>query len=512
MYDQGTHIHALAPCFKSIYLLLRLFRALAGLDDPADEAPSVIVSRYSGQRPTPNVDASGANVRNNNGGGDDSGRLTFAFGRASSVVGSSSRRPHSAVHDDGGSDMDVDNGSSGDDDVPAVWGGGGGGGGSKRRGLGVSSARFSIDSASGVNAFSSSRKKLSSRFVSGFNGTGDGGVPLSSGGTWLAFSRECARQDDGRSSRERSRERSRYQNRRTSHGATAVDDSGGGSTVRDAVAPGFEGGRGASAGAGIASADSSHDGGMPSPGSSTVSGLTGWRRQRLQQRNISKLSSQRAAREAGAALALNDSGRDRCRATTQGVGELAEESKHGHDDGEGAQPSHPQGGRTSATVKASSRSWNKERAGADRDGQASTTETSRSKAGGRGGVAEEGQRDTTGAGTNVSTRKTGIKGLSSLSRPSPGEADTVTTTANRIGPRSAAAVTKADGTGSSPSNPFVGSGGGEVESSRSGMKMSDVLKVHHARGASGSGSGSRGDGSRGGTGGRRGDGGGGRQR
>ncbi|CAM9741903.1 unnamed protein product, partial [Ectocarpus fasciculatus] len=72
----------------------RLFRALAGLDDPDDEAPSVIVSRYANQRSTRNLGGSaGATTGAAGGGGASRGELTgsgqlrYAFGRASSVVG-----------------------------------------------------------------------------------------------------------------------------------------------------------------------------------------------------------------------------------------------------------------------------------------------------------------------------------------------------------------------------------------------------------------------------------------
>lgn len=390
----------------------RLFRTLAGLDDPTEEAPSVIISRCAVQRSTRNLGGTG-------GGGSGGisvsgverrgGHLTVAFGRASSVVGSISRRDHSDYSSDESSDS-----FEGDEER------GGRGGGRGFRG------RSSVESGSAADVVEhggGSGKTRSGRFSTG----GSVAIPVPAGGTWAAFSRDCARLEDAPTLSVTDAHDFRSTSGRTRRSSGGGDGSGRErrrasprSSTDGTVAPGFDG----IGGGGVGAPDS--------PESSTVSGLTGWRRQRLQQRVVSQRSSRRAARESG--------GGGTSRAAAHA--DSAEESKHD----EGRSRSRERNARVSP------RSW--------------------IKAGASGGASRPG-----------TATKTGIKSLSALSRPSPSESRKI------AAPRIAAATGTASGLSASGRSGSSG-GGGRVASddsgrSRPGTSLKDVLKARHGSGGGG---------------------------
>ncbi|CAM9558041.1 unnamed protein product, partial [Ectocarpus sp. 13 AM-2016] len=229
----------------------KLFRALAGLDDPEDEAPAVIVSRYANQRSTRNLGGpSGATAAGGGGGAasrgelSGSGQLRYAFGRASSVVGGSGsrRRNNAPAFDEDDEDSDMD-----DDFSDSDGGFGGGAAGGKGRGRGSLGER----SSNGGGGGGGGRKK--SGRLSGGSGVSSAGVvagPSAAGtatahGTWADFSRDCARRPDAptlTSTHNAEIFRSSREIRHSSHArSAAVGDAA-------AAAPGYEGRRGIPAG------------------------------------------------------------------------------------------------------------------------------------------------------------------------------------------------------------------------------------------------------------------------
>lgn len=443
-----------APCVIDLYPH-RLFRTLAGLDDPAEEAPSVIVSRYAGQRSTRNLGGTGESGRSSVRGGDAGRRLTVAFGRASSVVGSVSRRDDADYSSDSSSDSFSDN-----DD---------GNGRGRRRGRGFSGHSFAESgSATNVIGFGDgSGKKKSGRFSSNAPRGGGGSgpvIPAPSGRTWAAFSRDCARREDAptlnitdelhdfRSSSGRNRRSSSRERRCNSRGSSADGT----------VAPGFEGCGG---GAGV----------PDSPESSTVSGLTGWRRQRLQQRLVSQRSSRRAARDSGAAQAS---------AAADGAGE----SKHGDECEDYGRRSRRRGGTSATTATATVTGTATTRAAAAKTAKVSARSWNKA------GAPEGGSTGGAGGARTRTATSTGMKDLSALSRPSTTESRKSAATKNDE--RRTAAVTGTSAGLSASGRSGSGGGGaslsGSGSSSRPGTSLKDTLK---ARRGSGGGSGG-GDGRR----------------
>ncbi len=236
----------------------------------------MIVSRYAAQTRNLGGGAAAGGARCTSAGGDGE-RLAYTFGRASSVIGS--RRSVSDRSGDEGSDPEDDFGyddfgiaGTGGQRSSRGRGGGGGGGGGGGRG---SSGRSSVEGRStGPNPLGASGKKRSGRLSVAAV------VPPAPQGTWAAFSRDHAPDLSSSAGLQEFRSGSGGTQRRSSGGrGRGRVEGGGGARAAVAAAPGYDGG------------------GVPSPESSTVSGLTGWRRQRLQQRVISQRSSQRAAAE-----------------------------------------------------------------------------------------------------------------------------------------------------------------------------------------------------------------------
>ncbi|CAN0165747.1 unnamed protein product, partial [Ectocarpus sp. 4 AP-2014] len=224
----------------------KLFRALAGLDDPEDEAPAVIVSRYANQRSTRNLGGPAGATAAGGGGGaasrgelSGSGQLRYAFGRASNVVGGSGsrRRNNAPAFDEDDEDSDMDNDFSDND-----GGFGGGAAGGKGRGRGSLGERSSNGGGGG-----GSRKK--SGRLSGGSGVSSAGVvagpsaaaTATTHGTWADFSRDCARRPDAptlTSTDNAEIFRSSRELRRSSHARSAAVGDGA------AAAPGYDGRRG----------------------------------------------------------------------------------------------------------------------------------------------------------------------------------------------------------------------------------------------------------------------------
>lgn len=305
----------------------RLFRALAGLDDPdVDVAPSVIVSRHFAHRGTRNLGGEGQNT------------ITFTVARPvsmgrsrasvdssedrnrrhsfhSSVGGGPSRR--NVVHEAEAGDSDVD-------DNERVW---------PEEGMGVRSATATDEGkASGRH----SGRLDGSGFVShggrtsGSGRTSHGGrirAPThlfssqprgrirapnhlfsSQQGTWAAFNREC------RDSKVSVAPSAPVFRSRRSSGGDGHDGSGRihgdlcrASQPNAAVHGTVSGYKTRDGGAGVTGFSDD----ILSSQSSTVSGLTGWRRQRMQVRTVARNANQQKPFKVHAVEVDDDPNRDR---------------------------------------------------------------------------------------------------------------------------------------------------------------------------------------------------------
>lgn len=360
----------------------RLFRTLAGLDDPYDEAPAVLVSRQGVRRGTRNL-GGGGNGGNGGNGSDDSAAgetFTYTVGRASSVIGGRtsvdggadasseddhvvpghrqghghSRNARAGRHGHGGavtvgrravaasvmSESDEDEGPGRDGAgglrrhhaavTPARKRGAGGMLSRSRAVSGRSSEEGDVDRGDmGDERGDEGRQHDHHHLGNGHSRLHMPGHNLLSArrGTWAAFSRDC-RRDSNVSIAGPAADFRSNSGRRTSNGGSGRRASGGeedgvggdgrsGKSRRrqghhrsahdasreDASAVSSRnglggGGPGRAGGEGLSSGILADEGDIPSPGSSTVSGLTGWREKRTQQRVASQRASQRAANDA----------------------------------------------------------------------------------------------------------------------------------------------------------------------------------------------------------------------
>lgn len=306
------NIMACMPTF-ALHNKKRLIRTLAGLDDSDTEGqPSVIVTRH------------GMNRSNRNLGGGGNGTLTYTVARQSSVVGSrvsldstgqharrAFRRNTMHVSDDDSSGGDEE--SKGDD---YMWRNGQTEYGrlqSSRVAVAQKSAAIPAAAEGGRMSGSGPILGSSRRHSSGSRSRTPATHLLSSQqGTWGAFSREHRRDSEinvpgsalVRSTSRRSKGETQRRSRHEHHHGGAAGDAGSVSTV----SPGTGGG-GATGVQGIFES-------IPSPESSTVSGLSGWRRKRLQQKDAAQRSSRRSAAEGSGHVVYpeDEAGEDDCRA------------------------------------------------------------------------------------------------------------------------------------------------------------------------------------------------------